>query len=648
MWGFPATDISRQRPSEPVVWVVPVVLESILMSRFKSPKLLAGWFVLAGLLPALSAQDKPAEPPAAPQLVPAVGQTGFGRTVDDIDLHRVEAAPYVRRFEDVVQLNAGDIDIEADVILTIDGKPITQNDFRKRAIMYLAVNRVDEELTRMVTETQRARLIAEGVDPESLAILESDLDEKVENLIAMVVMQARGPNAEANPDGAEAAAAKARQDFLDSIEASVGMETYRQMMGAEVAFEKVFLPMPTEPQDGEVWDLANGPPPDDDPKPDWLPQITWDALGTDPSGKQLRTFIKGHGAKGDPIPSFFRGQITTTIRAGVLKLQGVKYFFDADLPDDVFLRLGDTDLNVDLLWDRVKNDIADTDIDLIIRELLTLRSIRTTLESAGQWMDGAATAQAYAELNAQFEGTLFPLNSIIVIRGYRSLDRYREHWRHKEAYFRWRKKSLTDEEVEEHYRTSGRLFFERGSAEVDLAHKPLDFDNGPFSDARFAEADADMEAAFGVAEMEGMDSATFREIAKLFPRPATRQTEDNPDPEADRYFQRNPLRIRLTESEMSMFITGYSMADDIYYHGVPGEVFGPYGQRCRRHAWGAEVNAGSWMARLNGFTRDRPLAPLTGRDLDQATEDYLDLSYQYWAQECLKSVLPKVKFTTKN
>lgn len=631
------------------------------MSRLNPPKLLACLIVLASLLPALSAQDAAAEQPAqvapdagaapqegpmvGPQLIPAQGQGGFGRSVEDIGLHRVEPAPYVRRWEDVVQMNLEGIDIDADVVMTIGGKPVTRNEFRKRAIMYLAINKVDQEITRMVTETQRAALIEAGADPASLEPSSADLDEKVENVIAMVVMQSRGPDGQQD----ESSAQKARQDFLDSVEASVGMEAYRQMMGAEVAFEKVFLPMPTEPQGGEAWEPADGPPPENDPKPDWIPDVTWDALGMEESGKQLRSFVKSHGAKGQPIPSFFRGQITSTIRLGVIKLLGVQYFFDGDLPDDVFLRLGDRDLMVDDLWAMVENEIVDTDIDLILREMLTLRGIRTTLEAAGQWMDNEQSEQAYAELNAQFEGTLFPLGSIIVIRGYRSLDRYREHWRHKESYFRWRKKSLTEEEIEDHYRTSGRLFFERGSVEVDLAHNALDLAEKPFCEARFDAAIADMDAAYAVAvEEDGMDAAAFQEIAKLFPRPLTRQTQDNPDPQADRFFQRNPLRIRLTESEMSIFITGYSMADDIYYHGTEGEVFGPYGQRCRRHAWGAEINAGAWMARVDGFTRDRPLAPLQGRELDQATEDLLDLNYQYWSQECLKNLLPKVKFTTKD
>ncbi|MDG2149189.1 MAG: hypothetical protein P8N09_06675 [Planctomycetota bacterium] len=627
------------------------------MSCQKTSKFLTGLALLIGLLPAATGQDPAGSASAQPQvaqdgprLIPAQGLTGFGRAIEEIDLHRVEPAAYVRRLEDVVQVDLGDVDLDADVIMTIDGKPFTQSDFRKRAIMYLAVNRVDEELTRVITENERAKRIAEGVDPATLEVTDEDLDEKVENLIKMVEMQARGS---ITPDqdavAGEDAAAKARRDFLESIEASIGMEAYRQMMSAEVSFEKVFLTMPTEPQGGEVWSPEDGPPPEDDPKPDWIPQATWDALGLDVTGRQLRAFVKSKGAEGNPVPAFFRGQITTMIRNGVIKLEGVDYFFDTDLPDDVLVRLGDHDIMVDQLWNEVKDDLSDTDIELILREALTLEGIRSTLEAVGQWMDDEESAQAFLELNEEYEGTMFPLGSIIVLRGYRSLDRYREHWRHKEAYFRWRKKTLTDEEIEDHYRTSGRLFFERGTVEVDIAHDAIDKMAGPFNDERFAESLARMEAAYAAALAEGdVDAAVFQELVGEFPRPLTRNTQENTNPEVDRNFARNPLRIRLTESEMSMLITGYSMGDDIFYHGVDGEVFGPYAQRCRRHSWGAEINAGGWMARINGFNRDRPLAPLQDRELAQATEDFLDLNYMYWTQECLENLLPKVEVTTKN
>ncbi len=607
-------------------------------------------------------QDAPVQPTEAElevtpaPSVPSVGVAGFGRQIEDIDLHRIDRAPYVRRKADIVEVDLDGIDLEADVVMTVDGEPVTRSDYRKRAIMYFAVNKVDEAITKIVTESQREKQIAAGVDPATIEVQPEDLDEKIEALIAMVEMQAAGPNAGADEAAAAAARAKAREDFLASIEASMGMEAYREMLSAEVAFEKVFLPMPGEATGEEVWDLEDGPLPEDDPKPDWMPQVTWDALGANESGKQLRYFVKRQASEGEAIPSFFRSQITSSIRLGVIELLGVQFFFDAELPDDVFLRLGDVDLKVDDLWGAVADEITPLDEELILRELLTLRGMRSTLSAIDEWMTDEQAAEAFAELEAQYEGTLFPLGSIIVLRGYRSVDRYREHWRYRETYNRWRKQSLTEEEIEDHYRTAGRLFFERGNVEVDLAYKGIDA--ALFGQESFDESTASLESAFAAflddgdeeaegeeAEAEGPGEAEWRAISAGFPRPLTRQTQNMTNPDADRYFQRNPLRIRLTESEMSILITGYSMADDIFYHGVPGEVFGPTEQPVRRHAWGAEVNAGVWMGRVAGYTRDRPLAPMQGRDKDQAYEDYLDLNFFWWSQECLKSLLPKVEIT---
>lgn len=611
-----------------------------MQPSFPAFRRLLSTLVLGGLTSVAAAQEPAAGPAevelqtAPAQVRPAQAQQGFGTLIDDIELYRMDSPRYVRRQADIVPVDLTGLDLEADVVLTVDGEAVTRNDFRRRAGMYLGIAGLEEDLTRLITEMQVEKLVAAGADRASLEVTDADIDEKLETLIGFAAMQAGSQVQQMGglEEAKLAAEKKAREDFMRSIETSLGMEAYRKSLAAEVAFERAFLPMPTEPQDYEVWNLEEGPVPEDDPKPDWIPQITWDALGKDETTRNLRYFVKKGGADGTPIPAFFRSQITSAIRHGVVDLMGKHFFFDTELPDDVFMRLGDHDITVDHVWAKVKDDVSDADIALIMRELLTLKAMRKTLEGVGEWMDDATADEEFAKLRKEFEGTLFPLESIILLRGYHSLDRYREHWRHREAYSRWRKKSLTDDEVEDHYRTVGRLFFERGNVVVDLSGRVIDHSE-PFEMARFQE----IETAMLAAQAEG----GFDALMATFEPPASRQAPG--DPEAARNFQRNPLRMRLTESELSIFLNGYSLADDIFYHGVPGEVFGPYAQFCRRHAWGAELNAAVWAVRVEGYKRSRPLAPLQGRERDQAIEDYLDLNYFYWSQECLESLLPDVK-----
>jgi hypothetical protein len=580
--------------------------------------------------------------PTSPAIVPATGAKVMGGAeIEDIDLHRVERPWYVRRLEDVVQVDLGDIDYDADVILTIDDdKPISRDFFRRRAVLYMGMNIVEEELTRIVTNVQRERMIEAGVDPETLEVEPGDIDERFDTLLTMIKMQAMGPNPEEGDEGATEAAKQAEEAFRESIDKSMGMDAYRKMLSAESAFERAFLPMPAEATGEEVWDIANGPVPEDDPKPDWMPQISWDALGDTEANRNLRFFVKKHAAEGQEIPSFFRGQITSTIRRGVIREMGLQYFFDAEMPDNVFMRVGGKDVEVDYLYSLIADQLADTDRDLILREMLTLYAVKETLSGVGDWMTDEELATGFADLNKQYEGTLFTLGSMITILGYQSLDRYREHWGYKESYYRWRKKTLTEEDVEGHYRTAGRLLFERGSIEADLAYNRVDTSK-PFENARFTEAEKEM--------MDGYSADTsFDELMAQFPPDPTRQSVRDQAPEVGRLFQRNPLRMRLTESELSLLLTGYSLADELYYHTAPGDVVGPVSMKCRRHSWGAEVNAGVWMAKTVGFRRDRPLAPMEGRDRDQAEEDFLYLNYQYWAQECLKAILPRITPTLKS
>lgn len=702
--------------------------------------------------------------PAPVQQVPLnpAGSQSPGVPIDDISSHRVDSLPYVRRMDEVVSLDAllAEVDLTADPVLTIGQRTFSQADFQRRALMYLGMSEVEQTITQLITLAEIGRRVSQGESADDYLPSSEDVDRKIEEIKELVRMNAeqqvtqRGAVVEGSDVGD-----KAVEEFLKSIDSSVGQEKYRDMLGAEAAFEKVFLPLPTEPTGEEVWDLANGPVPDDDPKPEWLPAITWKALEIDASGMTLRQLVKGAGARGEDIPAFFKGQVLTRIRAGVVQRLGLEYFFDrTDLPEGVFLRLGENgvalaeqavvdagawiegskvaveaahaavseaqvalsearavaaamppsampaegegegdetvmvevsaedealaaaeaalaeaeedvekailavenapadlkvavagvpaaravvkDVYTDELWHLVSATLSDADHEIILREALTLEAMQRTLKQAGRWLDDDAFDVAYAEHEALYEGTLFPLSAIIMFRGYSSLDRFREHYRYRESYRRWRKDSMTEDDLENHYREGGRLFFERGSVHVDMAYKGVS--NDPFTETSLIGArDA---LTMGLANVgspigagDDMHEMTFEDLLVEFPKP----TVQNPQG-GDRAFQRNPLRLRMTESDLSIFLTGYSMADDLFYHGSPGEYFGPYVQRCRRHAWGAELNAGAWIVRVDKFTRSRPLAPLEGTNRSQAEEDFLDLNYLYWSQECLESLLDRV------
>jgi hypothetical protein len=652
------------------------------------------------------------------QEVPVAPSNPTGPVISDINAHRVEPLPYVRRADDIVELALPEFDLEDEVLFNVGKQPILRAEFRRRMLMYLGTGEVEQAVTRLVTLQEIDRRVAAksaqaraelkdvklggGADDsvaaaeEKVAAIEAaargeflpseaDIDAKIAELEELVAMQAQqtaaqeeveavGPQPDKEDPGVQAIA-----EYRKSIDESIGMEKYREMLGAESSFEKVFLPIPAEATGEEVWDLANGPVPEDDPKPDWMPQVTWDALGADANGMTLRQFVKGSAASGEVIPAFFKGQVIRTIRAGVVDELGVDWHFDTDLPPEVFVRIGEgaalkaeaqaeiargmlaegtgdaaavaaaevaattsrelvTDVTTDELWYLVNGQVTDSDVNLVLREMLTLRGMRSVLNQAGRWIADGEYDAIFAEHEATYDGTLFPLRAIIMFKGYDSVDRYREHYRYRAAYDTWRRETMTEEELEEHYRAGARHFFERGQIVVNAAFRGTS--GYEFGDGTFAAAEKQLMDAFqqvGTSVDGGDDVVTFREFAEDWPKPAVRTAVGD-----DRMFQRNPLRVRMTESELSIFLQGYSLVDDMFYNGVPGEIFGPWRATCRRHVWGAEINTGVWLCEVESYVRGRPLAPLEDANRIQAEDDFLSLNYLYWAQECLARVLEKV------
>ena len=598
--------------------------------------------------PAAALQDADADAQVGPKKDPVTAasalETRSGR-IEDIDAHRAERLPYIRSQADVVEIDIGPLDTEAEVLFLVDGDEVTREEFRRRVLMYTGLAEVEQQVTNVITLDTIEDLVAAGASREDFLLSEEEIDARIEETKDLIRMQTLQQNQVPDPsDEVSAAIAEsgmspdeladlAVEQFVDSIEQSVGWDAYRDMLAVDASFEKVFLPMPAEATGEEIHDAATGPVPEDDPRPEWLPEVTWNALGKDANGRNLRQFVKSSGALGNPIHPMFKGQVLQSIRKGLLQELGVTYWFDEKLPEGVFVRVGNHDMTTEELWALINPELTEIDMEIVLRELLMLRAMKRELVEAGEWLEQEEFDELFAAHRAEFEGTLLPLDAIIIFRGYTSADRYREHYRYRQAYHRWLEKTMPEDAIEDHYRKGARLFFERGSVIADLAYKGV-ADLGPFGPETFEEATEQLTASFA-----GHDE-DFREISAEYPRPLVRQQTGGPN---DRVFQRNPLRMRLTESELSIFLTGYSFGDDIFYNGVPGQMFGPWATTCRRHAWGAELNAGVWLAKVDGYQGNRALAPFDGTDRDQATQDYLDLNYLYWSQEALKRLLETVE-----
>ena len=598
--------------------------------------------------PESSKQEQPAPAPSTPQtaqpglpqgVTPLSPAEAVGASIPDIKAHRGAPLSYIRSAANRVEVNLGPIDPNAEVVFSVDGRPVSRNEFRRRALMFSAVNETDKYVTKILTDIEVERAKAAG-ETRDLSISEAEIDARMEDTKNLIRAQAHGqmvPDATTTAtDDPNDPGENAVKEFVDSINESIGMEEYRKLLAGDQLFEKVYLPFPTEKVAGEAWDFAKGPPPLDEPKPDWMPAATWDAMGKNEQGRNLRSFIKQWAINGEEIPSMFKPSILSMVRDGLITNTTVSFFFDEEMPDEVFMRVGDKVVTTDELWPLVAKNLVDTDYELIARELLTLEAVRKNLQAAGAWMDDRQFKDAWVAYEAQYTTSFIPLRTILQLRGYTSVDRFREHFRYREAYNKWKKGSLTDEEVLSHYQGGGRLFFERGTIVVDAAFMPLA--GKTFNDAGLDALQKEMEAAVESARSGAKPGEDwFAALMAKYPAPEARQPSDG------HTFQRNQLSMQTAESELSLLVTGYSKTQDAFYLADKGDIIGPWVERCRHHAWGAEQNTGAWVIRVRDFMRRGPLPAFEGRNKDLAYEDWCDLNFFNWAQESLKALLPKVK-----
>ncbi|GJM21649.1 MAG: hypothetical protein DHS20C15_15640 [Planctomycetota bacterium] len=581
----------------------------------------------------LVAQDQ--GPPAPTPPVAAAPRGG----IENIEAHRVEPLSYVRRAADIVEVDASLLDLSGDIVLKLGEEGVSLNEFARRAVMFGGLSDVGKQLTTIISDIEIARAVAAGADPADFELEEADQQRKYNEYLTLIKMQGEQAAGDDVALAAEYAADAVRQ-FEESIEQSVGMENFLNSLSAESRFEKVFLNLPTTPTplpaDYPNWRPTeeNPIPAVDLPPPPGVSPVTWDALNLNENTRAMRQLVLTAVESGQPIPALFKGQITSSIRLGILQNLNLQWFFDdSSLPENVICRLGDRDITVANVWPLLSSELNEIDHHLILRELLTLRAMRGVLESANSWLDDEAARAAFRDHEAEYEGTLFPLSAIIMFQGYADLDRYREHYRYRAAYNAWRGPQITDEDLDAHYRRGGRLFFEKGNVLVDLAYKGTAEFGDEFGPDLFDQAEAALLSKVSDLETE----QAWREAASALPKPAFRQAISK----SDRSFERNQLRLRMSESGLSIFVRGYSMADEIFYRATPGEVIGPHRMDNRRHGWGAEVNTGVWMARVSGYVGTKPLDPMIDTNLLNARQDFLDLNYLYWSQECLEQLVKK-------
>lgn len=519
-----------------------------------------------------------------------------------------DSVPYVRRFEDMLELDFTNVDFDADVIATIDGAPITKGEYQ----LWLAFTGGQvqgvrtAQLTRL-TEQAIQRAVADGADAKRFEITDADVDAKL-----------RSEDEQARAQG-EAALAEYRK----LVEDTLGLDRYRRLIRATLQSERLLLP-PIVKVEGQA--------------PEGLPLEAAELLS---DRTDLRDYLNNTYLNQQDFPPMFRTQFLMILQEAQVAKADIKYATEHPLPPGVYMTINGEEVPTAEILDFVPNT-PDTR-DLALRLLLIYRAVDRELAKKNAILAPETFQLVFEAHEAEYKGTLFPLPNLIRLRGFMSMPEYREYFRRRAAFQAMITDPLTNSEkdwenrLREHHGKFGKLFYENGKVTLDVLWSGLseaETDTG--GDLNVAWAKCLDRALSMLAELKSGKSVTDvrTSLGHVYPVEPTGLLAAK---------TRNELRNFLGENEYTIFINGYSFADDIFYNRIEGDTVGPMkanrtvlpGMRSRMGYLIGQVKSFGFNSALKNFEQQRAMVE----------QDYIDLNFAFFAHDALKG--SKIDLTTK-
>lgn len=551
-----------------------------------TPALLA-MVLLGGLA---TAQD-PAPDSRAPMAAPvAVEATTTAATAED-------TTPAYRKWTLAERMERVEALINAP--LSVNGEVISAARIRQALVGRYGRLQLDSRRLDLMIEAELIARKAAGEDVSGFEPSEEEISAQVQTVVDGIVAQYPG---------------KSVDDVLASN--NLSLASLARQIAQTKRFDMTFLPL-----EGE-----------------W-PATTREALsasmGEEMVGKLQENWAQtqagGEAAQGAQM---WNQMVRQMVVQELLKNAAVETPADG-LPEGAAQRVNGSDTLVADVWPEIAPIVHPEDV---LRErafLARMEAAKQDLFAKGAWLTDAEFGEVYGAEKAVGEGSPWNLDMIVLtMKRYPDMDSYKRILRGQRSYEKMIDETITQEALTEWLGRAGRLL---GLGEVDCEVILI----GAFDPTVNAWHDEGWDAAAAEAEqvvtelVESEGEAWDRlleEHSDFYDPPAPQQAGQMPNPQKKNKgrfgtIHRNLLMQMLGESEFTVFVDGYSIADEIYYHQNVGSIDGPF-----------KGIHGYYITRVDGRTGSKKPILLTDENMRKMVrEDYVMQHFVEYAEECLQN-----------
>ncbi len=301
------------------------------------------------------------------------------------------------------------------------------------------------------------------------------------------------------------------------------------------------------------------------------------------------------------------------------------------LPSDVAMEVNGRQIMTDDIWRAIRYKVTEEDVHDAKLWFAKTLVIRQGLEASGHYMTDEEFEQSYFEHTDPYKDSPFSIPAVAVsFKKFPSEDAYKEHYRLAESYKKMIESEITDESLAAHNETRTKNLL--GLAKVDveiILISAYDFKKSAFQPNGWEEAKK--RAVNVMQRLADGDpwNQVLEECSEFYEPPLGKSSQNMAQQFAKnkgRFGQlnRNELLQKIGESDFSLFLTGQSLTDTIFFDleiGVPSQPLkGPHGY---------------YVCLVKGRTSPATQISLEGTHRNLVEQDYLAVRMNEYARQRL-------------